>query len=859
MTQLSPPPNFLCLDNIEGDHFALVGGKAFRLAMLKQHHFNVPDGLVLTAALFEAHLQQCRLTPLWAGSPDVAVTTESLAWLADTLKTTPLKVELLQQINQQLTALCGSEANSFAVRSSAIDEDQQSHTFAGIHLTELGVPRPALPIAITRCWASALSEAAVQYRLKHSMSIQKIKIAVVIQPMLTPDRAGIGFTRHPVTGNRDELVIEADWGLGERVVSGQSAAWFYRLTNHPPDFPALEQRSPETPTKPEPLPSPLRTELAGQLVKIEALMNEPQDVEWAIQNDRLYFLQSRPIPAPPSDMPPSHLEWTRGSHPEFLPELPSPLFSSILNQTQAEALTFFNELGLDVTEAGPYIKLILGRPYLNLTLLKRVITQVGLNPGGVLHTISHTEPGSRGNRLHINWPKIWQARHILWRVLKQLRRPDRHVTRYNKLVDDINQTLTAPDFNTDSARQINQLRQHQRAYRHLFAANLPLDSAISALTTIGSWLLAPFAQNPAAVVSSLALKDTPAGRDRRLNQDLLTAARQVQADPAREAALRTALAAPQTPLPPELEPILTPLRQKYGNQAVYEADVGQPRYNEDPTPLLQTMWQYVRSGQTGPLKMERSGIGPNWGKLYRQGSLVNRLFPWRLGATAWLVGSLRRFLLLREVLNRARGRAMTTCRRWDLALGEFWVKCGWLSEPQDVFWLTLDEIERALLIGDEAGHALSAIVPARRETYQTYADTVLPYQLQESQIPQIQLGGGLAAEGDSTVMMGLPISPGQVQGTVQVWTTPTSFEQVPPQTVLVLPSTDPAFLPLLHLAEGLIVEKGGLLSHGSVIAREYGLPAVANIAGATKNLRTGDPVLLDGSTGIVQILWRGED
>jgi phosphohistidine swiveling domain-containing protein len=119
----------------------------------------------------------------------------------------------------------------------------------------------------------------------------------------------------------------------------------------------------------------------------------------------------------------------------------------------------------------------------------------------------------------------------------------------------------------------------------------------------------------------------------------------------------------------------------------------------------------------------------------------------------------------------------------------------------------------------------------------------------------LQLGIGLAAETEATVMMGLPISPGQVQGVVQVWTASTnSFKHIPPHTILVLPSTDPAFLPLLHLVDGLIVEKGGLLSHGSVIAREYGLPAVANIAGAVKRLRTGDRVLIDGSTGIVQIL-----
>jgi pyruvate,water dikinase len=130
----------------------------------------------------------------------------------------------------------------------------------------------------------------------------------------------------------------------------------------------------------------------------------------------------------------------------------------------------------------------------------------------------------------------------------------------------------------------------------------------------------------------------------------------------------------------------------------------------------------------------------------------------------------------------------------------------------------------------------------------------MPYSLHESQIPAIQLGVGLLAEATSDVLVGLPISPGQMRGTVLVLHHPDEFEQIADDIILVTPSTDPAWLPLLHLASGLIVEMGGLLSHGSVIAREYGLPAVANIANATQIFQTGDNVLVDGSTGIVQIL-----
>ncbi len=227
---------------------------------------------------------------------------------------------------------------------------------------------------------------------------------------------------------------------------------------------------------------------------------------------------------------------------------------------------------------------------------------------------------------------------------------------------------------------------------------------------------------------------------------------------------------------------------------------------------------------------------------------------WRRRLANPLIRLLSRLLVLREKLHQARAQAMAACRRWDLALGEQWAGQGWLEKPEDIFWLTLEEIERALMVEGDVSLMLSSTVRARQETYKTYAATPLPYTLPESRIPSIQLGVGLTLEPLSDVLMGLPISPGQARGTVVVLRSPDQFEKIADDIILVTPSTDPAWLPLLHLAAGLIVETGGLLSHGSVIAREYGLPAVANIPNATTRFHTGDCVLVDGSTGIVQLL-----
>ncbi len=858
-------PLLCTLDEIEGADLGLVGGKAFRLALLRQHRLNVPPGLVLTTAFFESQLRYCQLVPLWAGSPDVVVTTESLAWLASTLKTRPLAPDLLKAFNQKLTAAFGPEAAAFAVRSSAIDEDQRDHTFAGVHLTELGVPRSALPIAITRCWASALSEPALQYRQTHGMSIQNIRLAVLIQPMLKPVSSGVAFTINPLSGARDEMVIEATWGLGEAVVRGAVQPYFYRLAARPPDYPLLERRAgqaspPAESVEPEPLSSSTLTELALELEQIQAMMGEPQDIEWAWQSDTLYILQTRPVALPSPATPVIDQEWSRGSHPEFLPELPSPLFGSLLERTRGRAINFFNEIGLNIDGFGPYVRLILGRPYLNLSLLKRVIAQVGVNPGGVLHTISHTEPGARGNRLSIDWGTVWTQRRIYGLVLRRILHAGSDLKKYEALVDEISHALAKPNFDAPPTTLLNQFRQHERAYSELFKTNLGIAAGISAVTAVGSSLLAPLTQNPATLLSSLALRDVQIG-DWELNQSLLQLAYQARQD---ELSRRYLNDAPndfkdyQTnpAAPPELRAAFAELLAKYGDQAVYTADVGYPRYEDDPTPLWRIIRQYAQSEHLAELMPGGSARRSNltWADFTGQVTGWPRLFPWRRWLASPLINYLRQLLLRRDALNKARAKAMTACHRWDLALGRVWVEQGWLVQPDDIFWLTLEEIERVLMVGPAAGITLPATIQARQETYQTYAQTEMPFSLLESEIPYIQLGVGLSTESPSDVLVGLPISPGQVRGTVLVLHDPAEFEPRSDDLILVMPSTDPAWLPLLHLAAGLVVEKGGLLSHGSVIAREYGLPAVANIPQATRRFRTGDRVLVDGSTGVVQLL-----
>ncbi len=491
-------------------------------------------------------------------------------------------------------------------------------------------------------------------------------------------------------------------------------------------------------------------------------------------------------------------------------------------------------------------------------MLKRIILQVGANPGSVLYTIGHTEPGAMGGKLSINWRTAWKARAIYWRTLKRVLTSRRHLNRFAALVDEAIATLSHPPVDESPAQMLAQLRQHERIYSALFNINLTVASGISTLMALASRLIAPLTPAPAPFLSALALQGVKTV-DGELNQDLIKLAHRFRQD---EPTVEYFKQAPpgfpnyqQDPaLPAAFKAEFGQLLDKYGHRAVYEADVGWPRYAEDPAPLLNSIRQYI---QIKPTTTPPDRAATRWADLPRQG--LNRLLPWRIWLAAPLVGFLRRLLIRREKLNTIRARAMAACRRWDLALGQQWVGQGWLDRPEDIFWLTLDDVERPLMIEETAGVTLSSTVQARKDTYQTYQETKIPFRLHQSDIPSIQLGGGILPDTAEQVMMGLPISPGQARGTVLVLQSPDDFEQITADIILVMPSTDPAWLPLLNLATGLIVEMGGLLSHGSVIAREYGLPAVANIPYATTRLHTGDKVLVDGSTGIIQLLEAATD
>jgi len=858
----------LTLSEISANDLPLVGLKSLNLATVSRNNLATPPGLVVTTAFFESQIEHYAFGPIWTGSPDVEVTEGALEFLADFLKTTPLAPQLETALKQRLGEVFPADVQSFAARSSAVDEDRRDYSFAGHYLTELGVPRSMLTVSLTRCWASALTGKAVQYRIEHGMPLQSIRIAVLIQPMLTPDAAGVAFTLNPVTGARDELVIEASAGLGEAIVSGRVNPYRYRMARQSPAYPIIEKVSGDAGARGEPLSSGQLFELGQVLEQTEALMGSPQDVEWAYQGKSLYILQTRPITGAeitPSarlfdDDLPFNAEWTRANHPDTLPDIPSPLFVSLMERTQDKGAAFFNQAGIDVSGMGPYIRVIYGRPYLNLSMIKRIFTRLGLSPIPLLTMAGYMKSDATSNPFGVDWKSAWRARESYQALLSEARLVEKTVAAYQQTTEQVSARLN----NTlmKSSDLLSQFKLRERVYSDLIGLGLILVSTLSGLTVLIAKLIAPLTTSPSEAFSVLGTL----GRDPFVihhNQTLLKLSQlartesQVQNYLAQENApyadYQSALAGAE--FLTEFEAYL----DEFGYRAVYESDMAWPRFSEQPSELLQTISRYIRFSDEEMAGLPSLFQQSRWQilkDLSANASTINRRLPWRQALALPPASLLNKSFALRTAMYTAEAQAMDAIRRWDLALAEKWRKAGLLEARDDYFWLTMEEIENALVTGRKSDVHLKPIITARKATYQAYAKIAAPFVIKEAEIPLLSLSETEAQEILADTLTGLPVSSGQVQGVVAFLDDLGPAEDIPKGRILVAPSADPAYLPYFPMASGLIVEVGGMLSHGSIIAREYHLPAVSSITDARQRLRPGDKVLVDGSTGVVQVLER---
>lgn len=827
------------LDQVAASDAPRVGGKAYNCARLKQAGVPVPDGLALPAG----------------AAADPAAQDELRAWLARF----PAGVLL-------------------AVRSSAADEDSAGHSFAGIHETRLNVPREHVLEAVRACADSVRSPRALAYRRALGLPTDSVAAGVLVQVMVQPVAAGVAFTVNLVTGAREEMVINASWGLGEALVSGLVEPDEFRLRKSDGEVMArrlgtkgfravaelgvtrLVQVSEEEQSRPTLSDEQLRA-LAALLVRLENQFDASQDVEWCHDGRQFWILQSRLVTAAPRATP--DIEWTRANVREVLPDLPSPQTAVFcINLLNNAFERFYGRLLAPESELGPVARVFFGRVYFNLTRLLSIGARVNTPPAVLLRALGHPErirledevvtPASPSQRLRALPDALRLAgRQVVlpWRIRREFAVLRRFLS----------------DFEIPPAAFLSEADLWARMFRWKDSSEGTLE-AVLALggLTLYEMNLQGICRRVGFPYERLGLLLAAGEKSVSAQQafDLLALARSARSETqAREFFLRPSPAFERwreelrgTAFLPQFEEYLA----KYGHRGAQESDWALPRYREDPSPLLAAVAVHLRADDTPAPESIRARQQAEAARAWED--FRAHLRPWQrpvlLPLARWLLGRVKRMYAWREQLRSEMMRVGAALRPWHLALAARFVARGALAQPEDYFFLTVEEVEQAV-VGALPADELRARVARRRAERAAHAQIEMPLLMRESELPAlIRRANATLPETELTLLEGLCVSPGCAEGEVVVLRDPTEFSRMKSGAILVAPATDPGWTPLFTLAAGVIVEVGGTLSHASIVAREYGLPALANVKDATRLLKDGDRVRLDASGGFVQMLAR---
>ncbi|MBA3767396.1 MAG: hypothetical protein H0W99_10480, partial [Acidobacteria bacterium] len=839
------------LEQITAADQPLVGGKGYNCARLKQAGFPVPDGFVLLA-----------------NAPDCLV---AAVEFQDALMQLP--VETL-----------------FAVRSSAAAEDGAGHSFAGIHETKLNVTRLGLEDAIGACRASVESMQALAYRRAQGLSVDQLQTGVLVQVMIRAVVSGVAFTINPVTGALSELVISASWGLGEALVGGHVEPDEFRVRKS--DAALLSShiggklyrviseqgvsRLVETEKDERKLPSLTDAqlgELAALLVRIEEHYGGPQDVEWCHDGAQFWIVQSRPVTATREVSPSApqtarqDIEWTRANAREVLPDLPSPqvLFAlcDILNRAMR---AYSGNLLAPEAELGPTIKAFYGRPYFNLSQFRHICRMTGSDMAWVLRGVGHEGEIKPEDELATR-PPLASFLRVLPDMLRwglmQLRAGVLVRQELARVREDM-ALLNSRDPRTLSDEEIVAFLQK---WNDEGAERIQVVFVMAAVT-IYEAPLKKICQRVGFPYEQLLHTHLATGEKSVSAQqgfDLLTLANVARHEEvARDYFIRSKgnfddfrEELQGTEFLKQFELLL----QKYGHRGPYESDWSLPRYSEDPQPLLFAVSIHVQAPDC-PVpeaiiaRQEREATEA-WQAFTKRLNWRQRLF-W-LPRVRWLLQRAKRMYVWRELCRSEMMRPPSAIRPWLLTLADRFVERGPLEYRDDFFFLTREEIAGAL--GQpEAAAQFRSIVAARKAEIEIWRQMEMPLLMRESELPALLQRR--ATEDDvvlasidvkeQQLLRGLCVSAGYAEGEVLVMRDPAEFAHMKRGAILVAPATDPAWTPLFTLASGIIVEVGGTLSHASTVAREYGLPALANIKDASKILKDGDRVVLDATNCTVR-------
>ncbi|WP_051773068.1 rifamycin-inactivating phosphotransferase [Saccharothrix sp. NRRL B-16314] len=858
----------LGLEEIDQAQVAVVGGKGAHLGELSRiDGVRVPPGFCVTTDAFRRMVEDApsiddRLDRLSRVNPDDRDAIRAVsAEIRRTLEEVAVPDEVAVAVTGAVARL--GERTACAIRSSATAEDLPGASFAGQQDTYLNVAGAAAILRhVSRCWASLFTERAVAYRLRNGFDHRQVQMAVVVQQMVFPHAAGVLFTADPVTSNRKVASVEATFGLGEALVSGLVNADSYEVRDDEVVAKSVAHKEFEVCASPaggtreraiEPerrdrptLTDPQVVRLVRLGRRIEAHFGRPQDIEWCLVDDEFQVVQSRPIttlfPIPEAGDGENHVYVSVG-HQQMMTDAMKPLGLSLWQLTtprpmaEAGGRLFVDVTGILASPArrAGFLDVVGKSDPLMGDALRTVLGRDGFIPSvpddGPGEPIPGVAPATIETDAAVVAELVGRSEASIAAVKRDIRTKSG-----SELLD----------FVLADLQELKKILFDPRSHQVIMAA---MQTTWWLNEHLHEWLGEKNAADtlsqsvPDNVTSEMGLALLDVADVIRPYPDVVAFLRDVEDDGFLDRL--DGLAGGR-----EARDAIVAYLDKYGMRCVGEIDVTRPRWSERPTTLLPMLLSNIRNFEPGAAERRfQQGRKEAWDK---EQELLERLRALPGGErkaeeTKRMIDRVRTFIGYREYPKYGMVSRYAVYKQALLDEAVRLVRAGVLREKEDIFYLRfqeLQEVVRTNRVDDE-------VIRRRKEAFRS-DEALKP--------PRVLTSDGEAVVGayrrddlPTGALVGLPVSAGTVEGRARV-ILDVAEADLEPEDILVTAHTDPSWSPLFVAIAGLVTEVGGLMTHGAVIAREYGLPAVVGVEGATRLIRDGQRIRVNGTDGYIEIL-----
>ncbi|OEF98857.1 phosphoenolpyruvate synthase [Vulcanibacillus modesticaldus] len=878
----------LFFQEIDKNSLKLVGGKGANLGELTRAGFSVPEGFCVTTEAFDEFIKNS--SEMEDIFNDLAhldmMDIDQLSKLGSRIRQHLLTLDIPKNVEKNIIEAWQAigEDYAYAVRSSATAEDLPSHSFAGQQDTYLNIKgEDQLLIHVRKCWASLFTDRAIAYRAKNGFDHRKVRLSVVIQRMVNSEVSGIMFTADPITGHREIVSVDANFGLGEALVSGLVSADLYQVRNNKiikkqiadkkiailpnEDSGTTKQELDLGFQKQQALTDQQIIELAKIGKEIEKYYGKPQDIEWCLLDGKFYIVQSRPItslyPVPEVDDERLHVFFSFG-HQQMMTEAIKPLGISVLR-------TFFpfGKPGNNKAESNVLLPAG-GHLFVDLTNLFTIKRMQTIIPEllGQLDQLIGSALKEFVNRPEF-LQKIKKDAKVRRAFLKNfipvitniflnmfVRNPYQAIDKADRYIE---QSVVEFKEKLAKAPKEQKILAIQDGIGSVFMKFLQDIFPYPAAGIGASKILAKLSQKwlgdaieveklnkslPGNVTSEMGLALGDVADIARKTPELIKYLEDENLDSVGNINF--------SDVNPEFDRAFQEYLAKYGMRCSGEIDITKKRWYEDPKQLFPAIVSQIKSYQPGEHR-EKFIEGKKEAEQAAK-TLINRVRQRPMGffkakIISRLINVFRNLMGIREHGKFMFIQIMGIYKKTILELAEEFVETGLLTDKEDIYYFSLDELNQ-LFNGNISKSKITEIIKQRKAEFEQFTKLTPPRVItSDGEI----ITGTYQVEAPQGALIGSPVSIGVIEGRAKVLLRPDQG-QLNKGEILVAPFTDPGWTPLFLSAAGLVMEVGGLMTHGAVVAREYGIPAVVGVENATKIIKDGQYIRVNGNKGYVEIL-----